>query len=331
MANLDSVGGLLSDSRLVAYVRTAFALPAPVAATGSTAAVAGTSADALASILKSNLLDPASAANTMGAAARNLATAFNFAPDGLVYAQRPIQSAASVTTTTTAYQSAAGSSTAAKAAAQTETDYYTSTLPRVKSVDDLLSDSRLVAYVTKAFNLPATQTSTLRQVLTSNLADPTSKANRLGGVYETLAAAFDISPDGSITHTPDQQVQTKSGIVATHAAYLEQMMETEAGDQYGTGVRLALYFRNVAPTITNAYGILADKSLTSVVQTMLGLSTTSSKADIDTQARYIASKINVADFKNPQKLDKMIGRFSALYDLTNASSSTTSSVASLFV
>ena len=323
VANITSVSGLLSDSRLVAYIRTAFDLPAPATAQSGQTATGVSLAD-LGKILTSDVLSPASVANTTGASARKLATSFNFAPNGFVYAQRPIQNAANVTATTTAYAAQAGTTTPAKADAQTETDYYTSTLPRLASVDDLLADKRIVAYLSKAYNLPATQTSVLRQVLTSNLLDPKSKANTLGGGYETLAAAFDISSDGSIAHAPDKAVQTKTGIATAHADYLEQVMETEAGTQDGDGVRLALYFQRLAPTITSAYQILSDKALTKVVQTMLGLSSTSSNADIDSQARTITSKLNLADLKDPKKLDKLVARFAALYDLTNSSSDSSS-------
>jgi Protein of unknown function (DUF1217). len=94
-------------------------------------------------------------ANTAGGSARTLAAAFNFAPNGLVYNQRSIQNAANISATTTAYQRQAGTGSGAKAASQTETDYYTATLPRLKSVDDMLSDKRLVAYVSKAYNIPS--------------------------------------------------------------------------------------------------------------------------------------------------------------------------------
>ena len=168
-----------------------------------------------------------------------------------MYSGRQIANASNVTAITAAYNKLAATSSGAKAVAKTETDYFTSTLPRVKSVDDLLADKRLVAYISKAYNVPAnTLSTTLRQVLTSNLLDPKSTANKLGGGYETLAAAFDISSDGSITHAPDQQVQSKTGLAATHTAFLNQAMETEAGAQ-NDGVRLALYFKRVASTITN--------------------------------------------------------------------------------
>ncbi len=334
VAGVVSVDDLLSDSRMVSYLRTAFNLPAPIAATATAPAAAGITTAALRGILTSNVLDPSSAANTSGASARKLAIAFNFASSGLVYAQSPIQSDVDLSATTAAYAAKASASNVSKTSSQSETNYYTSTIPRLTSVDDLLADKRLVSYVSKAFGIPTTNPSTLRQVLTSTVTDPKSRAATLGGGYPALAAAFNIAADGSISHTPDQQVQTKSGIVATHSAYLEQVMESDAAAAYGDGVRLALYFRKVAPTITSAYGILADKALTKVVQTMLGLSSSASNADIDSQARNIAQKINLSDFQNPAKLDKMVARFSALYDLNNASvtgTSGSSDVASLFM
>ena len=148
----------------------------------------------------------------------------------------------------------------------------------------------------------------------------------MGAAARTFAAAFNVGTGGTITLTPNVQAQSKAAQTATTDAYLAQTMESEAATQNGDGVQLALYFRRVAPTITSAYQILADKALTKVVQTMLGLSSNSSKADIDSQARTITSKLNLADFKDPTKLNKLVARFAALYDLTNTDSSSTTSL-----
>ena len=53
------------------------------------------------------------------------------------------------------------------------------------------------------------------------------------------------------------------------------------------GVRLALYFQRKAPTITSALSILADKALLKVTQTTLGLPTSMSQAEIETQEAMI--------------------------------------------
>jgi hypothetical protein len=102
-------------------------------------------------------------------------------------------------------------------------------------------------------------------------------------------------------------------------------METEAGNQ-STGVQLALYFLKNAPNITSAFQILGDKALLQFTQTALGLSTSMSNADIDTQAAMITKKLNLADLQDPTKLNKLIARFSALYDINNSDASQTSPV-----
>jgi hypothetical protein len=96
-------------------------------------------------------------------------------------------------------------------------------------------------------------------------------------------------------------------------------MEEKAGDQ-NEGLRLALYFTRKASTITNSYQILADKAMTQVVQTALGLPSTISSADIDAQAKMITSKIKLTDFQDPAKVTKFVQRFAAMWDATRAQS-----------
>ena len=74
----------------------------------------------------------------------------------------------------------------------------------------------------------------------------------------------------------------------------------------------------MAPTITSAYSILADKALLQVTQTALGLPTSMSNADIDVQANMITKKLKISDLQDSDKLNKFLARFSALYDVNNS-------------
>ena len=81
------------------------------------------------------------------------------------------------------------------------------------------------------------------------------------------------------------------------------------------------------------YQILADPALTKVVQTALGLSDSSSMANIDQQAAYLKKRLDLTDFQDPTKLSKFLQRFAALYDIKNpeaATGSSTSSVTMLY-
>ncbi|GJE11687.1 DUF1217 domain-containing protein [Methylobacterium longum] len=107
--------------------------------------------------------------------------------------------------------------------------------------------------------------------------------------------------------------ESRSAIVK---AYLQQTLETDAGDE-NQGVRLALYFRRKAATITSAYGFLADPALAEVVRTTLGLPPEAAKSSLDSQAKLIARRIDLAGLKDPAKLDQFIKRFTIRWDAKN--------------
>lgn len=99
-------------------------------------------------------------------------------------------------------------------------------------------------------------------------------------------------------------------------AYLRQALETDAGAE-DTGVRLALYFARIAPTATSGYSILGDNALSQVVKTVLGLPGSAGSEAIARQAAIIEDRIDLADFKDPAKLDRFIQRFTAIWDAQN--------------
>ena len=129
-------------------------------------------------------------------------------------------------------------------------------------------------------------------------------------------AAFNCAPDGAAKRVSAGAAQDSSEVLQTQDLFIRQTMEQQAGEQ-NPGVRLALYFQRKAGTIKSAYSILADKALLEVVMTGLGLPDAVAQSDVDKLAQMIEKRINVADFKDPAKLEKFLARFSALYDIAN--------------
>lgn len=82
-------------------------------------------------------------------------------------------------------------------------------------------------------------------------------------------------------------------------------------------MRLALYFQRTASTVKSAYGLLADSAMLKVVQTVFGMPSEMSNASVDIQAAYIEKKLNIADLQDPAKVDKLIKRFTVMYDAEN--------------
>ena len=108
----------------------------------------------------------------------------------------------------------------------------------------------------------------------------------------------------------------------TDDGYMEQSLEDEAGAS-NQGVELALYFRRkvASGAVTSAYSVLADSALLKVVQTALGISSSSDNEDIDLQATQITNRLNLSSLKDPATLNKFISQFANLYDIANTASS----------
>ncbi|AXK81749.1 DUF1217 domain-containing protein [Pseudolabrys taiwanensis] len=215
--------------------------------------------------------------------------------------------------------------TAKKADVDRETNYFLAHIGDAKTIDDFLGDYRLYSYAMKAFGLSdmTYAKAFMRKVLTEGVSQTNSFANKLVDTrYREFAATFNFADYGEYaTSIPDAQTSTVT-------RFVRQALEENAGDQ-NEGVRLALYFERKAPTIKNAYQILADKALVQVVQTALGISTLTSMADVDKQADMLNKQIDFADFQDPAKLKKFLQRFSVMWDINNGQN--TPSAASILI
>jgi uncharacterized protein DUF1217 len=205
------------------------------------------------------------------------------------------------------------------------TAYYQANIGNVKTPSDLINNYRLFSYVMTAYGL-GDMTSYGKGLMEKVLEQGTGSQQDLAYTLNNpkilaLAQAFNFAADGAST-TSSTAVQ--SGVINS---YIEQTLDSNQG-QSDPGAELALYFQQHAANITNAYDILGDKNLLTVVQTALGISSYTSEEDIDTQANMLSSKLNFSDFQDPTKLQNFIERFCVLYDENNpdATSSQSSNV-----
>ena len=314
-----TVDDLVGDGRLYDYVLKAYGID-PTTVTKSE----------IKRVLTSDTGDPGSFVNTLhDRTLSQLAAAFNFTPEGQAAAPAAAQSVADRQKTETAYAGLVAKGDVTKEKAQAETAYYDAGIGKVTSVDDFLGDSRLVDYALKAAGIdPATvKTKDLRAALTSDFNDPKSYANDVADqALRDFAAGFNFRPDGSVGPEPAGAAQSRLAIVKTGDLYTRQTLEQTEGEA-DTGVRLALYFERKAPEITTVYDVLADPALLQVMQTALGMSADTGAANIDLQANYIESRIDVKDFQDPDKLSHFLAQFAGMYDLQQNDPTTDPTVA----
>lgn len=205
-----------------------------------------------------------------------------------------------------------------------ETEYYKENISSIKTVEDFVGNYRIFNYAMKAFGLEdmAYAKAYMRKVLEGGVEDKDSFANRLNDDrFVNFAKTFNFATSGEATTSSVDVVQPVVD------KYLRQTLEENAGNE-DQGVRLALYFERAAPDVKSAYGILADSALTEVVKTVFNLPSEMSSADIEFQRKMIENVLDIEDLKDPEKLEKMIQRFTVMWDATNNVS--TSPVLSLF-
>ena len=208
-----------------------------------------------------------------------------------------------------------------------DTAYYLANIGKVKSISDFVNNYRLLSYALKAYGLESETNAKglITKVLQGGVASSKSLANTLTNPsFTAFATAFDFAGKGVGAVTSSAAATT-----GTTAKFVEQSLEDTQGQQ-NQGVQLALYFARVAPSVTSTYGLLADSSLLKVVQTAYGIQPSAS-IDIDTEAAALSKIIKVADLKNPTKLQQLIERFAANWDLNgNNASSGASGIAQIF-
>ena len=235
--------------------------------------------------------------------------------------------------TTTAYLSIASnlsrteSATEASPGVKNDTAYYLANIGKVTGIGDFVNNYQLLSYALTAFGLEneTNAKGLITKVLEGGVSSSKSLANTLTDPsFTAFATAFDFAGKGAAAVTASAAATT-----GTTARYVEQSLEDTQGQQ-DKGVQLALYFARVAPSVTSAYGLLADPSLLKVVQTAYGLPASSS-IDIDTEAAALGKLINIPDLQNPAKVQQIVERFTANYDLDgNNPSSSAAGIAQIF-
>ncbi len=258
----------------------------------------------------------------------SFARAFNFGIDGKVSSELQALPAAVMAKYATNYKSRATmglddgpiKDKAAKDAT-TAVDDFGKDMAGAKSLDDFLKSDKLTSFVLKANGLDPKKydEKTLREIFTSDPSDSKSYLNtKADSKFKEIVADFNFDTEGSLTRAKIGAIQNTGATERTQQSYLQQTLETQEGET-NDGVRLALYFARKAPDITSLYTILGDKALFQVITTTYSLPSGISSMDVDKQVDLLKKFVNLDDLQDSKKVDKLMKRFTAMYDLQNNS------------
>ncbi|MBY5892122.1 DUF1217 domain-containing protein [Rhizobium leguminosarum] len=221
--------------------------------------------------------------------------------------------------------------TEATDAANDEITYFREQMATITTASEFLADDRLVSFALEAKGLdPDDVTSDeLEKMFSSDLDDDKSYVNKLDdNRFAELVGSFNFDQDGNISADPTGTVQQRGDVLETIDSYVRLTLEDDQGDS-NTGVRLALYFERKAPEISNAYDILGDSALFEFFTTTFNLSSYVSNMDVDKQAEMVDNFIDMKDLSDPDKVDDLIQRFTAMYDMANGTGTTSSALSIL--
>ncbi|MBR0783285.1 DUF1217 domain-containing protein [Bradyrhizobium iriomotense] len=287
------------------------------------------SQDTIKAVLESDLSDPKSYVYTLKDNRYvELARAFNFDAKGNLTTPLVAQDPAKVLEIAKDYviavvkQASPEQQKAVREQAQKDATSYQEAIAGIDSVSELLANRKMVDFILVAKGLDPKKVSTdyLKKIFASDLNNPKSFANTESDPrFAEIAASFNFDSKGNVARLvmvgPQKQVQLRE----TQANYLQQSLEQQQGDT-NPGVRLALYFQRKAGEITSAYDILADKALSEVFRTTFNLPDSMAAMPIDQQAKFVDKFMKIKDLSDPAKVEKLLGRFSAMYDVKNGQS-----------
>ncbi|MGB8288747.1 MAG: DUF1217 domain-containing protein, partial [Rhizobium ruizarguesonis] len=200
ISSITSVDDLLSSSKLKNYVLTAFGLSTEY-----------TSTSFLKSVLTSDLDDADSFVNQLDDAVYvNLAKAFNFNEDGST--DGDVMSEDQISLVTSAY-AVASATTASSETGEAYDTYFATQIGNVTSVDELMSDDKLVSYLRTAYGLSDSETDNF----ISAALKSADVADAIG--LSDLHDAFNFDEEGALAD--GDTAQTSDQITATTAAFDE--------------------------------------------------------------------------------------------------------------
>jgi hypothetical protein len=256
IGKVKTVDEFLKNQRLYAYAMTAYGLADKIDAKAF-----------MRKVLESDLSDTHSFAKQLvDSRFVTFARAFNFTTDGKVATNaKVVQTSIQDDDTVGLYTEHRVRSGEAAAA---NVQNYQDRIGAIRTVGDFLRDDRLFSLALTAYGLDpdiASQT-TIRNVLTSDLSDPQSVANKLGGSYVDLAKAFQFNADGSLP----AGTQAQSAAKASDTIYQYYVRSGNGATPAAAAFNTNLYEAAIA-AVTSVDDLLGDSKLYSYALTAFGV------------------------------------------------------------
>lgn len=211
-----------------------------------------------------------------------------------------------------------------------EIEYFKSKMQSVDTVKELLADKRLTNFILEANSIdPKSVTGDdLKKMFASDLSDPKSFVNTQENKrFSEIVSSFNFDAKGNITRAAVAGGQQRGSVLATVNQFARQTLEEQQGAS-NEGVRLAMYFERMAPTVSSAFGFLSDDALFKFFKTAFSLPNSIVNMDVKKQAEIVTKHIDISKLQDKEYVNKIVKRFTALHDLQSGARSPALSIMS---
>ena len=197
----------------------------------------------------------------------------------------------------------------------------------ITSVDDLVKDYQVYAFVMKAHGLENQMfgKAMMKKVLVSDPAEKGALVNRLTDKrFREIRNTLEFGSDGSAP-AKFKDPDWRKALVDTYVT--QKLMELQLEQNEPVGV--VLHMQRKAPGITSWYNVLADTKAQDFFYTALGLPQSLKTSDVDKQAATLAKRFDLEKLQDPAELSKLISRYTALAGSGTASSGSSNPIVQL--
>ena len=189
---------------------------------------------------------------------------------------------------------------------------FSDRIATIRSPKELIADTEVYTFVMRAFDLEDQifGKALIRKTLESDVSDRSALVNRLTdpnirSMYKELGFA---PGGGASANFADAEWQ------ADMIRRFKERLVLNTAAEGNTGAGLALEFRSKAPQVETWFDVLKDKDLGRFMRRALGVPDEIVQMDIDRQAKLFEQKFDIEKLKDPAEIEKLVQRFSAVYD-----------------
>jgi len=196
-----------------------------------------------------------------------------------------------------------------------EINTFRERIGNIQTVDQLLEDQELYAFVMKAYDLENQifGKALMAKVLKSDINDSTSLVNRLTSQrFKDIHQGLDFST-GGIGNTNTFNPAWQEEMVER---FLERQFINMQADQNET-IGTVLEFRKQAGSITSPFDFLKSAKLSDFIRTAVGIPSEAAGLNIDKQAALIENRVDIEKLNDPKEVNRLVLRYIAIKDAGN--------------